>query len=325
MGQRLRTAWLAHLGFRRGWSPSQPTIHRLFKGICRERVEQALCRWALEALRHLAPGEEVEVIAVDGKTLRGSANQGATESHLLSALSQRLNIVLGQVAVPDATNEMGVLDQLLDLIGIAGYVTTTDALHTQRDIAQAIVEGQGDYLQVMKENQPGLLEDIQTLFEQPKAVQETFHAAHSINLHGDRIEERHLVASNALAGYTDWPGLQQVMQLERRTLNKQKQVLRHEVVYGVTSLSPERASAHQLLKLWREHWHIENKLHYVRDVTFDEDRSQVRVGHIPQVMATFRNVTISLFRLLGWTNIAAACRHFAAQPQLALAAVGIQT
>jgi predicted transposase YbfD/YdcC len=317
--------WLVHLGFRRGWSPSQSTIHRLFKGICRERVEHALGRWALEVLRHLAPGEELEVIAVDGKTLRGSAKQGAEEAHLLSALSQRLNIVLGQVAVPDATNETGVLDQLLDLIGIAGYVTTTDALHTQRDIAQAIVDGQGDYLQVVKENQPGLLEDIKTLFEHPEAVQETFHAAHSINLHGDRIEERHLIASAVLAGYTDWPGLQQVVKLERRTLNKQKQILRHEVVYGVTSLSPERASSDQLLKLWREHWHIENKLHYVRDVTFDEDRSQVRVGHIPQVMAAFRNVTISLFRLLGWTNIAAACRRFAAQPQLALAAVGVQT
>ncbi len=93
-----------------------------------------------------------------------------------------MNIALGQVAVPDATNEMGVLDQLLDLIGIADYVTTTDALHTQRDIAQAIVAGQGVYLQVVKENQPGLLEDIRTSFEQPKAVQKTFHAAHSINL-----------------------------------------------------------------------------------------------------------------------------------------------
>ena len=184
--------WLAQLGLR-GWSPSQPTIHRLFKGIRREQVEHALCRWALGVLRHLAPGEELEAIAIDGKTLRGSAQQGAEELHLLGALSQRLNIVLGQVAVPDATNEMGMLDQLLDLIGIAGYVTTTDALHTQRDIAQAIVAEQGDYLQVVKENQPGLLEDIMTLFEPPPAVQATFHEAHSTNLHGDRIEERHLL------------------------------------------------------------------------------------------------------------------------------------
>jgi len=316
--------WLAQMGLR-GRSPSQSTIHRLFKGISREQVEHALCRWALNVLRHLAPGQELEAIAIDGKTLRGSAKQGAEESHLLSALSQRLSIVLGQVAVPDATNETGMRDQLLDLIGIAGYVTTTDALHTQREMAQALVDGQGDYLQVVKGNQPGLLEDIQTLFEQPPAVQETFHAAHATNLHGDRIEERHLVVSAALAGYTDWPGLQQVMRLERRTLNKQKQIPRHEIAYGVTSLSPERASPDQLLKLWREHWHIENKLHYVRDVTFDEDRSQVRSEHIPQVMAAFRNVTISLFRLLGWTNIAAACRRFAAQPQLALAAVGVKT
>ena len=126
-------------------------------------------------------------------------------------------------------------------------------------------------------------------------------------------------------GYTDWPGLHLGIKLERRTLNKQKQILRHEIAYGVTSLSPERASPDQLLMLWGEHWHIENKLHYVRDVTFDEDRSQVRAGHIPQAMAAFRNVTISLFRLLGWTNIAAACRRFAVQPQLALAAVGVIT
>jgi len=191
-GKDYGQSWLAHLGLRHGRSPSQSTIHRLFKGISREHVEHALCRWVLSVLRHLALGEELEAIAIDGKTLRGSAKQGAEESHLLSALSQRLNIVLGQVAVPDTTNETGVLDQLLDLIGIAGYVTTTDALHTQREIAQAIVDGQGDYLQVVKDNQPGLLEDIQTLFEQPQAVQETFHAAHAINLHGDRIEERHL-------------------------------------------------------------------------------------------------------------------------------------
>jgi hypothetical protein len=100
--------------------------------------------------------------------------------------------------------------------------------------------------------------------------------------------------------------------------------MRHEVVYGITSLSRERATAAQLLKLWREHWHIENKLHWVRDVTFDEDRSQVRVGHIPQVMAALRNTAISLLRVWGAENIAAACRRFAAQPALALAAVGIR-
>ena len=315
--------WLGRLGIARTYGPSQSSIHRLFKGLGREQVERALCRWANAVLQQLAPALALETIAIDGKTLCGSERQGAEDAHLLSAWSQRLAIVLGQVAIPDATNETGAIGALFALMGVAGRVITTDALHTQREIAQAIIDGQGDYLQVVKDNQPQLLEDIRTLFEQPHMVAETIQTVHTTNLHGDRIEERHLSTSTALVGYTDWPGLQQVLKLERRTWNKQQQCLSDEVVYGVTSLRREEASAAILLKLWREHWHIENKLHYVRDVTCGEDRSQVRTGHIPQVMAAFRNVTLSLLRLNDWTNIAAACRRFAAQPNLALTAVGI--
>lgn len=316
--------WLARLGIHRQRGPSQSTVHRLFKGVRRDALEQALCRWAEQVLRQVTPDQELEVIAIDGKTLRGSEKQGAEEAHLLSALSQRLNIVLGQVAIAAQSSEMSTMDKLLALIGVAGRVTTTDALHTQRHMAQAILDEKGDYLQVVKDNQPQLLEDIATLFEHPEMVKETLQTAETTHFHGDRIEVRHLTTSTALVGYTEWPGLQQVLQLERRTLNKQGQVVHHEIVYGVTSLRRERASAAQLLTLWREHWHIENKLHYVRDVTCGEDRSQVHAGHIPQVMAAFRNVTLSLFRLLGWNNIAAAGRHFAAQPGLALTAVGIR-
>jgi hypothetical protein len=91
----------------------------------------------------------------------------------------------------------------------------------------------------------------------------------------------------------------------------------------VTSLAPDRAGPADLLRLWRGHWHIENKLHWVRDVTVDEDRSGVHAGHAPQVMAALRNAAIGLLRLLGYANIAAAIRRFAAQPALALAAVGL--
>jgi hypothetical protein len=97
-----------------------------------------------------------------------------------------------------------------------------------------------------------------------------------------------------------------------------------EVVYGITSLSPERGTPEQLLALVRGHWQIENKLHWVRDVTFDEDRSQVRCGNIPQVIAALRNTTIGLLRWAGYSNIAAACRRFAAQPDLALSLIGIK-
>lgn len=316
--------WLARLGMAGPHGPSQSTLHRLFKGIGQEQLEAALTRWANAVLQQVAPPAEWEAIAIDGKTLRGSQKQGASVAHLLSALSQRLTLVLGQVAVPAQTNEIGVLESLLDLMGVAGRVTTTDALLTQREVAQAIVERHGDYLQVVKDNQPHLLEDIATLFTEPQVVKETLHEATTTDGHGDRIEERRLCASTALVGYTDWPGLQQVLKLERRTWNKQHQLLRQEVTYAVTSLPRTRASAAQLLQLWREHWHVENKLHYVRDVTLGEDRSQVRTGHIPQVMAAFRNLTIGLVHLGGASNIAAACRRFAAQPHLAFAAIGIK-
>ena len=114
-----------------------------------------------------------------------------------------------------------------------------------------------------------------------------------------------------------------MLKLERRVTNKRTQVSRQEVAYAVTSIGQERAGAEQLRKLWRQHWYIENKLHFVRDVTYREDRPAVRSGDIPQVMAALRNAAISLMRVLGASNIAAACRRYAAQPVLALVAMGL--
>lgn len=124
-------------------------------------------------------------------------------------------------------------------------------------------------------------------------------------------------------GYSDWPGLAQVFEIGRHVITQRTGEERVEVVYGVTSLRPERGTPGQLLALVRGHWRIENQSHWVRDVTFDEDRSQVRCGNIPHVMAALRNTTIGLLRGAGHTNIAAACRWFAAQPAQALALLGI--
>jgi hypothetical protein len=125
-------------------------------------------------------------------------------------------------------------------------------------------------------------------------------------------------------GYSDWPGLAQVFSLARQSLIKKTGEVRAEVIAGVTSLDPERTTAARLLGLVRGHWSIENQSHGVRDVTFDEDRSQVRCGNIPQVMTTLRNTAIGLMRRAGDTNIAAACRRVAAQPALALRLIGIE-
>lgn len=166
--------------------------------------------------------------------------------------------------------------------------------------------------------------DIALVFAHGKGLADTIQTAQTTDCHGGRVETRRLSASTALQDYLEWPGHAQVLELRRLVTDKRTSKTRQEVVYGITSLGPERVSAAQLLRLWREHWHIENKLHWVRDVTFDEDRSQVRVGHAPQVMAALRNVAISVLRLGGAENIAAACRRYAARPALALAAVGIR-
>ncbi len=213
---------LAPLGIRGERGPSQSTLHRLFKCVSRDQIEAAFNRWAEAVLQQSdtkmtpnRPEDAFEGIAIDGKTLRGSKKQGASDAHLLSALSHRLAIVLGQVAVEDKSNEIPAMTQLLTLITVAGRVTTTDALHTHRQLAQAIIDADGDYMMVVKDNQPTLLADIVTVFEHADVLKDTISETHSCTVHGNRIEERHLRTSSALVGYTDWPSVQQVMQLER--------------------------------------------------------------------------------------------------------------
>jgi predicted transposase YbfD/YdcC len=305
-------------------SPCAATLHTVLRRVDREALEAKLGAWAAGLLSE-APGiEEVEdAIAIDGKTLRGSKKQGAPGAHLLSALAHRVGLTLAQQAVDDKTNEIPVALALLRQLVLEGRIVTMDALLTQRQIAQQIVDAQGDYVMVVKENQPQLLDDIQTVFALPPMPGERRTAAETLDLGHGRIEQRWLQTSNVLMGYSDWPGLAQVFRLERQVIIKKTGEVREAVVAGVTSLVPERADAAQLLALVRGHWHIENHSHWVRDVTFDEDRSQVRCGNIPQVMAALRNTVIGLIRWAGHTNIAAACRCFAAQPQAALHLIGI--
>ncbi len=169
----------------------------------------------------------------------------------------------------------------------------------------------------MKDNQPTLKQDIATIWEiEPGSPAQ----ATQTNKHGGRVEQRRLWASDILVGYTDWPHLAQVCRLERTVTRKGK--TSHEVAYAVTSLPPQQTNPKQLLTLWRGHWGIENRVHWVRDVTFDEDRCQIRKEAAPQAMAALRNLSISLLRLAGKLNIAAALRRHAARPAEALMLVG---
>jgi len=176
---------------------------------------------------------------------------------------------------------------------------------------------------IVKENQPGLLALLQVYFDTSLAHYIPLQHARSREIGHGRIERRALTSTTAVAGKLGWPGLAQGFRLERWAKAKKSGKERHEVVYGITSLSQAQAGAAALLAGARGHWRIENRTHWVRDVTFDEDRSQAHSGSIPQVLAAVRNLAIGLLRLAGEANIAAGTRYYAARPWQALALLGI--
>jgi predicted transposase YbfD/YdcC len=300
------------------------TLHTVFRHVDRDAVAAKLGPWAERVVvsTSAAPAAGAAAVALDGKTLRDSRKQGAPGVHLLSALSHHVGLTLARQAVDDKTNELTQVETVLRQLVLQGRVLTMDALLTQRHVAQTIVDAGGDYVMIVKDNQPQLRADIELVFTLPPTgdQQET---ARTVDIGHGRIEQRHSTTSAALVGYSDWPGLAQVFALGRHVITQKTGKERAEVVYGVTSLGPERATPGRLLELVRGQWQIENKSHWVRDVTFDEDRSQVRCGNIPHVMAALRNTAIGLLRWAGHTNIAAACRQLAAQPAQVLALIGI--
>jgi predicted transposase YbfD/YdcC len=188
------------LGFTRQ-PPCAATLHTVLRRVDREEVEAKLGAWAEGRLRGTAalPAPE-EGIAVDGKTLRGSQKQGAPGAHLLSALAHRLGLTLAQQAVADKTNEIPVALELLRQLVLEGRVVTMDALLTQRLIAQQIVAAGGDYVMVVKNNQPQLREDIATVFALPPIVGETRTVAETVDCGHGRIEQRRLHTSDVLVG-----------------------------------------------------------------------------------------------------------------------------
>ena len=173
----------------------------------------------------------------------------------------------------------------------------------------------GHYFFSVKDNQPTLKQDIVDLWEEglPPQVEQ-------VDCHGDRVEVRRLWASAELVGYSDWPHLAQVCRTERIVHHQGR--TRRELAYAVTSLSPQQADPARLLELWRGHWGVENRVFWVRDVTMDEDRCQIRTGSAPQIMAGLRNLVISLFRIGKEPNIAAALRRCATKPAYSLSLVG---
>jgi len=295
---------LATLGAARGGA-EESTYRRAFALVSADVLDRVLGAWLWT---RAAAADGRLVIAIDGKTVRGAKNKDRKAPHLVTALAHGIGAVLGQVAVDAKTNEIpAVRDLLKAFADVAGVVFTIDALHTQHDTAQLIIGRGADYVMTVKANMP-------TLYQQLKKLPWSQIASVSSvgNDHGRRARRTIKVA--LAPAWIGFEGAAQVAQLRRTVVKKGKKTI--EVVYLITS---DRMASPQTLAAWvRRHWHIENKLHWVRDVTYQEDKSLVRTGNAPRVMASLRSLAISILRLDGHANIAAANRHHARDPQRTL-------
>lgn len=311
--------------------PSPATWRRLLEPIDLAALEQQVAAYnqMLDAADPTAgqvvlqTGAVLRGQAVDGKDVRGASAHGQ-HTFLVSLVRHESAYVLGQAAVDVKTNEITAVPALLAGRDLTGTVTTMDALLTQRHIAELIRAHNGHYLMIVKRNQPTLYEALALVFEHPPLPRrpgERRRARTSDKAHG-RWERRTLVTTTALNGYLDWPDAAQVLQRVCRRIHERTGQVEREVTYGITSLPPALAGPRQLEHIWRGHWTIENRLHYVRDETFREDRCQVHTGAAAQALAAFRNGVLGLLRCHGWSNIAEATRRYAEQPQRLLRLIG---
>ena len=325
------------LGFERDTTPHQTTIARLL-----QRLEPADVAAAVQ--RVFAPLTSGEVrprgnqgVAIDGKAQRGRLRHGATPTHPIHAVTAFCHDLAGVLTqlIVDAQQhegELSVAPQAIHQIDWQGRVLTGDALYCQQALCAQVVEAGGDYLLIVKENQPTLLADIVQVFTPltaEEAARSGVHAVQPLAIetyrtvekgHG-RLEERQIRVSSELAGYSSWPYLVQVFEYTRRWTAKG--ITKQQVRHGITSLPATVSDPAQLAGLKRGHWQIENGLHYVKDVTLGEDECQTHVGKGADVLAMVRNTAISLIRRAGHRDIAARLRRYSGCPHEALALLDI--
>jgi len=279
-------------------APGEATLRRVVQAVDGDLLDAAIGAW----LARCAGG--CGALAVDGKTLCGTCDEkGQGGVHLLAAMTHDTGIVVAQREVGEKTNEITCFEDLLDTVDLTGVMVTADALHTQRAHATYLVDKRGaDYLLIVKANQPNLFAHLDSLNWDNLPMHTSEDKKHG------RKERRTIRVQPAPEGI-DFPYVSQVFLIERYVTEVATKKETAVAVLGVTSRDGTRASAEQLATFAREHWGIENKLHYVRDVTYDEDASQVRTLNGPRVMASFRNLAIGALRLAGETSIAAGLRN----------------
>ncbi|MEM9822027.1 MAG: ISAs1 family transposase [Bacteroidota bacterium] len=282
--------WLRkHLPYSNG-IPSHDTLGRVFEQLDSEEFERCFVKWT-EQIEDLTQGE---LIAIDGKTVCKShdTTQGKKAIHLVSAFASRNNICIGQVKTSDKSNEITAIPQLLDLICIQGSVVTIDAMGCQKKIASHIVEEQADYVLALKANQEELLEEVKQAFKfcVPQEIDKHIDAAHG------RVESRVCELISDLRFVDEaryWKGLKSVVRITAKRSDKTHHTEQNECRYYITTLT----NAKRVNKAVRSHWGIENALHWVLDVRFNEDFERKRKGSSPYNLSFITKSVLNMIRL----------------------------
>ena len=298
--------------------PTESTFRYILSNLPPETLEKAVRSWTADATRQTP-------IAMDGKQIRGASRQIEGKGLMtVAAVEHGSGLVIGQTQVPDKTNEITAVRQLVQELDIRGRIVTLDALHVQQETARIVVDqANADYVvTATKKNQKTIAEDLQSIdfSTQGRETCETVDKGHG------RLEERRCTVVDLTgpewSDYCKLHGRRQAMRIDRKIENLKSGKTTEETAYCLTSLAPDKAGAKELLALVRHHWQIETRLHYVRDFTYDEDRCRVRVRHTPRNLACLTNIAISIVRLQGrFQYLPGANRYYQNHRQKALDAV----
>lgn len=278
--------------------PSHDTFGDMFRAIDAEEFQRSFMRW-IERVFVVTKGQ---VIAIDGKTVRRSHDKaiGKDAIHMVSAWASANGITLGQRKVDEKSNEITAIPELLRLLNVSGCIVTIDAMGCQTKIAQTIRDEKADYVLRVKANQGHLHQDITEWFAYADDIQfkgmlydyaETTHKRHG------RIEIRRCwviddpVAFEHIRHYDGWTDLRTIVRVERERRLPDK--VERETAYYISSLEPY---AHQILDATRQHWGVENSLHWVLDVTFREDEARIRKENSPQNFAVLRHIALNILK-----------------------------
>jgi predicted transposase YbfD/YdcC len=259
--------------------------------------------------------------AVDGKVLRGTLKHGRDDQppiHLLSFYECESGIVLDQFVVDKKKNEESACQAILHPMLVKGRIITADAIFSCRAWCATVHAYDGYFLIPIKDNNPTVRRDLQEFFEDEGIDRKEFQSHKEVTKGHGRLEVREIWTSTQMNEWfeNEWAGIAQVYRIRRTVQAKGEQ--REEIVYGITNVPRNKADAKRLLALNRKHWHVENRLHYRRDVTLGEDASQVRSQGAPEVLAALNGGLLALLDFQGVKNVAKQMRHFCAQPREAL-------